>query len=61
MKQLKWLIVWTLEAACGLLHPVTHRRPWLWLHIRNGWCLPATWSSQLEERWHTGVWTEEKP
>jgi len=58
VKWLRWLIVRALESLCGLFHPVTHHRPWLWLPIHNVWCLPATWSSQLEERWHTGVWTD---
>jgi hypothetical protein len=57
-KHLRFAIVWTLEKSCGLFHPVTHHRPWPLLPVRNNWCLPATWSAALDERWGTGVWTK---
>lgn len=56
----RW-IVSGLENACSVTHPVTHRRPWLWLPIRNGWCLLSHWSDALDQRWQTGVWRSSDP
>ena len=55
----RWL-VGRLEDLCTLTHWITHHRPWLWLpgvHV----CQLAMWSSQLDERWGTGVWEKACP
>lgn len=53
----RWIVA-HLESGCEHTHWFTHRKPWLWLPIHNGWCLLARWSDALDQRWHTGVWTD---
>lgn len=50
-------IVRGLAMACTLTHPL-QRVP----VVRNyAWCALAHWSSDLEDRWQTGAWTETAP
>jgi hypothetical protein len=52
--RLKRLIVRWTETACSLTHPITLRRPWLWLPLPI--CPLASYSATLDKRWGTGVW-----
>lgn len=51
----RWIVI-ALEWSCNYVHWFTFRRPWIWLPIKNGYCLLATWSYQLDQRWGTGEW-----
>lgn len=57
MRSARWYIVRGLEHACHYSHPVVHHRPWLWLPLPV--CPLATLSFRLDDRWHTGAWTED--
>jgi hypothetical protein len=44
----------TLEhPLCVWAHPITNRRPWLWLFPH---CPFTHLSVRLDERWRTGYW-----
>jgi hypothetical protein len=54
----RWLVGVLEDPLCRWSHPITTRRPWLWLFSN---CPFAALSSRLDERWHTGVWTIPTP
>jgi hypothetical protein len=58
----KWLIVWSLEALCGLLDKIPYRDPEDGKWYRGAWgCYRfslAERSARLDERWKTGVWRD---
>lgn len=48
-RPLRRLVVNTLERACTLTHPFSHRHTL------------ANWSNLLDHRWHTGSWKPYDP
>lgn len=51
-------LVQVLEYACTWTHPITERRPWLWIGPPHPLTMLAV---RLDDRWGTGVFRPAQP
>lgn len=59
MKRIRYLVVAVLELSCAALDYVPwYDHGWYWRGLVGCRLGLANWSSDLEDRWHTGYWKD---